>query len=176
VNNAGIMRKINFHQTPSDLKELTREIEINLNGTIWMTSQFLPHLKEQKAAAVINVSSGLAFVPMAIAPVYCASKAAIHSYTRSLRIQLKNTNITVFELVPPATETPLFRGGFSDDDVNGVKTMPVETLAALALAGIEKGTPEIRPGLSNVLMIMSRVAPNFIFKKLNRPVDQMPAK
>lgn len=176
VNNAGIMRKINLHKMGSDLKDLTREIEINLNGMIWMTAQFLAHLKEREAAAVINVSSGLAFVPMAIAPIYCASKAAIHSYTRSLRIQLKNTNITVFELAPPATETPLFSGDFSNDDLGGVKTMPVETLVKLALAGIEKGTPEIRPGPSNALMIMSRVAPNFIFKQLNRTVDKMLAE
>lgn len=64
--------------------------------------------KVQKTAAVVNVSSGLAFVPLAISPVYCAAKAAIHSFTQSLRLQLKHTNITAFELAPPITETPLF--------------------------------------------------------------------
>ncbi len=176
VNNAGIMRKINLHQTSSDLKDVTREVEINLNGPIWMVSQFLPHLKKQKASAIVNVSSGLAFVPMAIAPIYSASKAAIHAYTQVLRAQLKNTNVAVFELAPPGTETPLFRGDFSDHDVGGVKPMSVETLVKRAIDGIEKGAPEIRPGLSNLLKIMSRIAPNFIFKQLSRPVDQMLAE
>jgi len=176
VNNAGIMRKINLHQTRSNLEGITREIEINLNGTIWMVSQFLPHLKKQPAAAIVNVSSGLAFVPMAISPIYCATKAAIHAYTQALRMQLKNTRVAVFELAPPGTETPLFHGDFSDQDIGGFKPMPVEKLVSLAIAGIEKGTPEIRPGLSNVLKIMSRVAPNFIFKQLSRPVDHMLAE
>jgi uncharacterized oxidoreductase len=70
-----------------------------------MTAQFLPHLKKQKRAAIVNVSSGLAFVPLPISPVYSAAKAAIHSFTQSLRLQLKHTNITVFELAPPVTET-----------------------------------------------------------------------
>jgi uncharacterized oxidoreductase len=176
VNNAGIMRKINLHQTSSNLEDVTREIEINLNGTIWMVSQFLPHLKKQKASAIVNVSSGLAFVPMAISPIYSASKAAIHAYTQALRMQLKNTSVAVFELAPPGTETPLFRGDFSDHDVGGLKPMSVETLVSRAIAGIEKDTPEIRPGLSNVLKIMSRVAPNFIFKQLSRSLDQMLAE
>ncbi|MFI4988338.1 MAG: SDR family oxidoreductase [Alphaproteobacteria bacterium] len=176
VNNAGIMRKINLHQAGPDLKDVTREIEINLNGPIWMVSQFLPHLKTQKASAIVNVSSGLAFVPMAISPIYSASKAAIHAYTQALRMQLKNTNIAVFELAPPGTETPLFRGDFSADDVGGARPMDVKTLVKLAIAGIERDRLEIRPGLSNVLKLMSRIAPNFILKQLGKPVDSMLAK
>jgi uncharacterized oxidoreductase len=104
INNAGIMRKTNLHASASDLKDLTREIEINLDGPIRMTAQFLPQLKAQNRAAIVNVSSGLAFVPLAISPIYCAAKAAIHSFTQSLRLQLKHTNIAVFELAPPITE------------------------------------------------------------------------
>ena len=74
------------------------------------SARFQPAVRQkvQKTAAVVNVSSGLAFVPLAISPVYCAAKAAIHSFTQSLRLQLKHTNITAFELAPPITETPLF--------------------------------------------------------------------
>lgn len=175
INNAGIMRKVNLTRT-ADLIDLTREIEINLKGTIWMVSQFLPHLKQQKSAAIINLSSGLAFVPMAISPVYSASKAAIHAYTRSLRIQLKKTDVRVFELAPPGTETPLFHGDFSDQDVSGPKPMPVKTLVKRALAGFEADVPEIRPGLSNVLYFMSRIAPSLIFKQLSQSVDGMLAE
>src|SRR5262249_31708474 len=100
INNAGIMRKIDLHRFGSDLRYLTREIDINLAGPIRMTAQFLPQLKTRKTAAIVNVSSGLAFVPLAISPVYCAAKAAIHSFTQSLLLQLKHTSITVFELAP----------------------------------------------------------------------------
>jgi uncharacterized oxidoreductase len=173
INNAGIMRKIGLQTFGSDLQDITREVEINLNGPIRMIVQFLPHLKMQKRAAIVNVSSGLAFVPLAISPVYCAAKAAIHSFTQSLRIQLKNTNITVFELAPPLTETPLFKDDFSADDLAGVKAMDVKTLAAHAIEGIKIDQVEIRPGLSNTLRIMSRIAPNFILKQLNKSVDRM---
>jgi len=173
INNAGIMRKINLNKPPGDLKDLTREIEINLNGTIWMASAFLPLLKKQPSAMIVNVSSGLAFVPLALSPIYCATKAAVHAYSQSLRIQLKNTNITVVELAPPGTETPLFRGEFTKEDVGNMKTMPVKTLVNRAIAGMEKGQLEIRPGLSNMLKIMSRVAPGFILKQLNGSIDHM---
>ena len=143
INNAGIMKKINFHDKDGDLSELTREIEINLMGPIRMVKKFLPHLKSKKSAAIVNVSSGLAFVPLPIAPIYCAAKAAIHSFTQSLRIQLKNTNVKVFELAPPAVETTLLRTGFEPGDLKGAMPMDVESLAKLAIAGIEEDIFEI---------------------------------
>jgi uncharacterized oxidoreductase len=175
INNAGIMRKINLHKFASDLRGLTHEIEINLNGPIMMAVQFLPQLKMQKKAAIVNVSSGLAFVPLAISPVYCAAKAAIHSFTQSLRLQLKHTNVSVFEVAPPLTETSLFQGDMSMSDIN-VKPMKVTALVEHALNGIKHDRLEIRPGLSNMLMIMSRIAPNFIVKQLGKPVDRMLAQ
>jgi len=89
INNAGIMREINVHDKGGSLEDITREIEINLSGPIRMVKQFLPHLKTKSEAAIMNVSSGLAFVPLAISPVYCATKAGLHSFTESLRVQLK---------------------------------------------------------------------------------------
>jgi uncharacterized oxidoreductase len=159
INNAGIMRKINLQIYGSDLQDITREVEINLNGSIRMIVQFLPHLKMQKRAAIVNVSSGLAFVPLAISPVYCAAKAAIHSFTQSLRLQLKNTNIAVFELAPPVTATSLFRGDMRADDVPGVKPMDVKVLVKHAINGIKRDRIEIRPALSNMLKIMSGSRP-----------------
>ena len=73
INCAGIMRKIDLQKPSLNLEDVTREIETNLNGTIWMDLQFLPHLKRQANAAIVNVSSGLAFVPMPISPVYRGS-------------------------------------------------------------------------------------------------------
>jgi uncharacterized oxidoreductase len=172
VNNAGIMRKINLQTFGSDLRDITRENAINVDGSIRMTVAFLPQLKKQASAAIVNVSSGLAFVPLAMSPVYCAGKAAIHSFTQSLRIQLKNTNVKVFELAPPLTETPLFEGDFAANDLEGSKAMDVKTLVQHAIDGMEKDRLEICPGTSNLLRIMSRIAPGFILAQLNKSVDR----
>jgi len=164
INNAGVMRNLNFNQA-RDLNDVTREIEINLNGPVWMVQQFLPHLKTRNGALIVNVSSGLAFIPFPSSPVYCATKAAIHSFTQSLRIQLEGTGVTVVELAPPAVETPLLRGEFAEEmkEQNG---MDVKVLARHAIAAIETGKLEIRPGLANVLKAMSRIAPQFMLKQM----------
>jgi uncharacterized oxidoreductase len=166
INNAGIMRNLNLNRA-RDLKDVTREIEINFSGPVRMVQQFLPHLKARKDALIVNISSGLAFIPMPISPVYCATKAAIHSFTQSLRVQLNGTGVTVIELVPPGVETPLFRGEFAEE-MKGQKGMDVKVFAAKAIAGIEAGKLEIRPGLSNVLKIMSRIAPEFMFDQMTK--------
>lgn len=179
INNAGIMRNLKLNQA-RDLNDVTREIEINLSGPVRMIQQFLAHLKTSKGALIVNVSSGLAFIPFPASPVYCATKAAIHSYTQSLRVQLEGTGVTVVELAPPGVETPLFRGEFAEE-MKGQKGMDVKVLAKKAITGIEAGKLEIRPGLSNVLKIMNRIAPQFMLNqmvKMARPkkVTQPPIK
>ena len=164
VNNAGIMRNLNLNQD-RDLNDVTREIEINLSGPLRMVQQFLPHLKTRQDALIVNVSSGVAFIPLPVSPVYCATKAALHSLTQSLRVQLDGTGVTVIELAPPAVETPLLRGEFAEE-MKGQKGMDVKVLAKQAIAGIEAGKLEIRPGLSNVLKAMSRIAPQFMLKQM----------
>ncbi|QJD93401.1 SDR family NAD(P)-dependent oxidoreductase [Duganella dendranthematis] len=173
INCAGIMRKLNLHKRGPALEDATREVTTNLNGTIWTNLQFLPMLKNQANAAIVNVSSGLAFVPMPISPVYSATKAAIHSYTLSLRAQLKNSGVRVFELAPPGTETPLFHNDFTKEDVGGLVPMPVATLVKRAIAGLAADVAEIRPGLSNILKIASRLAPDFMLRQLGKSVDLM---
>ena len=164
INNAGIMRNLKLSEERS-LEDATREIEINLNGPVRMVQRFLPHLRTQTGALIVNVSSGLAFLPFPAAPVYCAAKAGIHSYTQSLRIQLRGTGVTVVELAPPGVETPLFRGEFAEE-MRGQKAMSVQVLVKRAIAGIEAGKLEIQPGLATVLKTMSRVAPGFMLKQM----------
>ena len=138
---------------------------------MWMVQAFLPLLLRQKDSLIVNVSSGLAFIPFPAAPIYSASKAALHAYTKCLRVQLEGTGISVVELAPPGTETPLFRGEFAEE-MQREKGMDVSVLAGRAIAGIESGRAEIRPGLSNLLKVASRVAPHFMFRqmiKLGRP-------
>jgi uncharacterized oxidoreductase len=172
INNAGIMRKINVHDKAGSLEDITREIEINLCGPIRMVKQFLPHLKTQSEAAIMNVSSSLAFVPLPISPVYCATKSGLHSFTESLRVQLKNTKVRVFDLAPPAIQTELL-GDFDVEDMKGASTMKVEEMVQVAIKGMQTNRFEIRPGQSNQLKMMSRLAPGFILKQMSRSVDRM---
>lgn len=170
VNNAGTMRNIKLNQNHR-LSDLTTEIDGNLKGPIWMVQTFLPLLQNHRDSLIVNVSSGLAFIPFPASPIYSASKAALHAYTQCLRAQLDGTGVSVVELAPPGTETPLFRGEFAEE-MKGEKGMKVTVLVQRAIAGLEAGKDEIRPGVSNVLKIASRVAPHFMFKqmvKLGRP-------
>ena len=164
INNAGIMRNLKLIAS-YDILDVTREIDINLSGPIRMVQQFLPALRASKGALIVNVSSGLAFVPLPISPIYSAAKAAMHSYSKCLREQLRDTGVKVVELAPPPIETPLFRGEF-EEEMKGEKAMPPAELARRALAGIEAGRLEIRPGVSNVLAAMSRIAPGFMFGQM----------
>lgn len=124
VNNAGIMRPENLLAQPSDLADAEATITTNLLGPIRLTAALLPHLQKQPHAAIVNVSSGLAFLPLALTPTYCATKAAIHSYTESLRYQLRGTQIEVLELIPPYVATYLMDG--ADDP----RAMPLDKFIA----------------------------------------------
>lgn len=105
IHNAGIMRAENLLTASAADAEAT--IATNLLGPILLNTALLPLLLAQPKATVMTVSSGLAFVPLAANPTYCATKAAIHSYTQSLRYQLKATNVQVLELAPPYVQTEL---------------------------------------------------------------------
>lgn len=164
INNAGIMRNIDLLKK-WELRDLTREIDIGLTGPIQMTQQFLPHLCKQPEAAIVNITSGLAFVPLPLSPIYSAAKAGLHSFTRSLRAQLKGSTVSVLEIAPPGVETPLFRSEFAEEMKNQ-KGMPVEILVRHAIAGIEADQTDTRPGPAKALYWMSRLAPRFIFTQL----------
>jgi uncharacterized oxidoreductase len=135
INNAGIMRPEDV--TTADYSPATAEaiVTTNLLGPIRLIAALLPHLKKQKAATIINVTSGLAFVPLAFTPTYSATKAALHSYTQSLRHQLRKTAIEVLELAPPAVATDLMPG----QRVNP-RSMPLADYVRESLA-ILAGTP-----------------------------------
>jgi len=111
----------------------------------------------------VNVSSGLAFVPFAQAPVYSGTKAFLHAYTQSLRAQLAGTTVRVVELMPPVVATEMV-----DDLDPSFPRMPPETLAAAFMKGLRGGNDEIAPGQSSQLRVMRRLAPGFIFGQLNK--------
>jgi uncharacterized oxidoreductase len=109
VNNAGIM-KFDDSSKAMDEAEALATVTTNLLGPIRMTSALIEHLKQQPAATVVNVTSGLAFTPLAMNAVYCATKAALHSYTLSMRFKLRGTSVKVLEVAPPYVQTDLLHG------------------------------------------------------------------
>ncbi len=168
INNAGEMRKIVLKDASNDLNDITREVEINLMGPIRMVQAFLPHLMKKKSA-ILNVTSGLALVPFPISPIYGATKSGLRSYTQSLRVQLKNTNVKVFELVAPAANTPL-NDKFANMDGFDPKTMmEPDKLIDAAIKGLQNDTFEILPGLAKIIKFMSRLAPGFLLSQTSKP-------
>ena len=110
VNNSGIMRAENLLAQPDELADMEAMVATNLLGPIRLTAALLPLLRKQPRSVILNVSSGLAFVPLSLTPTYCATKAALHAYTQSLRYQLKGTPTEVLELIPPYVATDLMNG------------------------------------------------------------------
>jgi uncharacterized oxidoreductase len=107
INNAGIALPEDFQTPPQDSTKAEAMVTTNLLGPIRLTTTLLPLLRRQPRSTIMTVSSGLAFVPLAMTPTYCATKAAIHSYSLSLRWQLKGTSTEVIELIPPYVQTEL---------------------------------------------------------------------
>jgi uncharacterized oxidoreductase len=136
INNAGIMHVEKLRAQQADLADAEAIVTTNLLGPIRLTAALLPLLQKQPYSAIVNVSSGLAFVPLAATPTYCATKAAIHSYTQSLRYQLRGTSTEVLELAPPYVATDLLGGG-SDP-----RAMPLDKFIAEVME-IIKTKPEV---------------------------------
>jgi uncharacterized oxidoreductase len=164
VNNAGIQRRIDFTKGVEDLLHTDDEIEINLKSQIYLTALFIPLLSERKEAAIINVSSGLGIVPLAVFPIYSATKAAVHSLTMSLRHQLKTTTIRVFEVIPPTVHD------------TGLKGMPMEKtkwsissaeMADVVISGLKADRYEIAAGGSALWASASRADLDRYFDDIN---------
>jgi uncharacterized oxidoreductase len=151
MNNAGVMVSRNLGVPAADLAALTSEIEINVNGTIRTTSALMDVIRANRGT-IINVSSALAFVPLTSAPIYCAAKAAIHSYTSSLRFQLKDAGVHVVELMPPAVKTEL---SADLSEGNGFKLGRAGRRHDQGARGGEGGDPA-RPGQPASLALTAR--------------------
>lgn len=131
INNAGIQRPENLTKPPDNLAEMDAMVTTNLLGPIRLISALLPHLLRQRYSAVMNVTSGLAFVPGAGVPTYSATKAALHSYTLSLRHQLRGKSTEVIELIPPYVQTDLGPGHGSDPRAMPLADYIAEVMAIL---------------------------------------------
>ena len=161
MNNAGIMLSKNLKVPAADLAGLTEEMDVNVGGVIRMTSAFIDLLTANKGT-VINVSSALAFVPVPAVPIYSATKAAIHSYTQSLRFQLEETGVEVIEVMPPGVKTEMT----TELAEVGISLITTDELVKQSFASLKSGAIEIRPGQSKQLAFMRRLAPDFINRQL----------
>jgi len=164
IQNAGIMKPEDLKSGDTTTAEAT--IATNLLGPIRLTAALMPHLLKQPSATILTVSSGLAFVPMASNPTYCATKAAIHSYTQSLRYQLQGTNVCVVEIIPPWVATEL-QGAIPTDP----RAMPLDAYIAETMQLLASDADEIL--VNNVLPLRNAEKgdqPAF-FKALN---DSLP--
>lgn len=134
INNAGVMTAEDLTAEPVDLTVAEQTVAINLLGPIRLTAALLPHLKRATSATVVNVTSGVAFVPLTTTPAYSATKAALHSWSQSLRHQLAGTSVEVVEWAPPAVATDLVPGHAQNPN-----SMPLADFITESLALFEAG-------------------------------------
>lgn len=150
VNNAGIQRRVPLSQDNTPWAERATEIAINLEGPVHLCSLFVPHFLTKPSAMIANVTSGLAFIPFTAGPVYAATKAALHSYTMSLRWSIEGTPVRVVEIAPPAVKTNL--GGSHDfgEDCG--------EFCAHVMARVAAGEQEVGYKMSDTARVADRVA------------------
>lgn len=161
VNNAGIQNWLAVADLATDWEARREEIAINFDAPLHLTALLLPHLHQQPAAAILNVTSGLAFAPLATVPVYCATKAALHSFTLSLRQQLAGTSVQVLEIVPPAVNTDLGGPGLHTFGV------PVGAFADSVLARLAAGEQEVGYASSEEIRLAGRDELDARFQQIN---------
>ncbi|SDF11055.1 SDR family oxidoreductase [Epilithonimonas hungarica] len=160
INNAGQMRLIDLQDRSLDLENINREVTTNLSGTIQMIHQFLPHLLKKKSAGIVNVSSGIAFMPYSAAPIYSATKAGVRAYTQALRLQLENTNVKVFEMIPPGVNTNLQNEWAIKP--NPRMMMDVDKMVNVAIKGMLQDKKELKPVPISILKLASRLFPSMM--------------
>ncbi|MEV7522077.1 SDR family NAD(P)-dependent oxidoreductase [Streptomyces sp. NPDC091371] len=165
INNAGIQTLTDFFQEdPRALRPLLRrEMNVNLDAVITLSTGLLPHLSRHPAAAVVNITSGLAIAPKPSAPVYCAAKAALRTFTRALRYQCQDAapNIRVIDAVLPLVDTDMTRG-------RGTGKITAARAARAVITGIHRDKGEIYIGMTKILRVIMRLSPTLGYRILRK--------
>lgn len=161
VNNAAVQYLYDFADANQPLALITAEINTNILAPLHLTKLFLPQLLSQKEAAIINVSSALGFVPKQSAPVYCASKAALHTFSKSLRWQLESTAVKVFEIVPSLVDTPMTQGQTRHK-------ISAEELVAEFWHSFQSNKEEIHIANVKQLLLLNKLMPHTAEKLMRR--------
>ncbi len=161
INNAGTLFVEDLCDTANVLDKERSQIQLNYLTPIQLINDLLELLRQQKEAAIVNVSTALVHVPLVATPGYCASKTALHIYTMGLREQLRNTAIQVHEILPPIVSTDM-------SSLLGIEGISPKVFARKVVEQLSQGVPEIRVGQAKALYLMSRYFPKFIQGKMNR--------
>lgn len=169
VNNAGIQRDVDFTAGLDDFLSGENEIRVNLEAAIVLTGLFEPLLAKNESAAIINVSSGLGFVPAAKMPVYSATKAGIHAFSMAIRPQMAKVGIQVFEVVPPAIDTELNPLGRAKRGNFKAGLEPREFVSAV-MRDLENDVPEIGYGMTSKFLHASRAELDESFVLMNQRI------
>ena len=164
INNAGIQRRVDFTKGMDDLLKSEDEIDVNLKAQVYLSALFVPMLSKHKEAAIVNMSSGLGFVPLTVFPVYSATKAAIHSFTMSLRHQLRGTSVKVFEVIPPTVYDTELKGKPIE---RAAWTASSSEVAEAVVKGMGEDTFEIPIGPSKKWISSTRQELDQIFSEIN---------
>ncbi|MCF6211402.1 MAG: SDR family NAD(P)-dependent oxidoreductase [Gammaproteobacteria bacterium] len=156
INNAGIQVTPTFLDSDFDRNGIDNEITINLTAPIWICALMLGNMLDLKApAAFVNITSGLALFPKKNSAVYCASKAGLRNFSRSLRYQLEETQISVHEAILPLVDTPMTEG-------RGKGKMSVMQTARAIIKGIENNREEIYVGKARLIPLLARISPSLM--------------
>ncbi|HWF68618.1 MAG TPA: SDR family NAD(P)-dependent oxidoreductase [Mycobacterium sp.] len=164
VNNAGSMTRIDLHD-PNAHSLVEHDVALNLAAPVHLSIALLPVLRQRPEAAIVNVSTGLVYAPLAFNPGYSTAKAGLHAFTRSLRRQTRRDSIHVLEVFPPIVDTELTRG------YGGPKIGP-EAVGTAVVKPLASSRNELRVGRAKFLYSMSRIAPNGIFSIINRATEK----
>lgn len=144
INNAGIQLVFNLTKSV-DVSRLREEVETNFIAPVHLTSLAIEHLQKQSEPVIVNISSGLAYTPLAFMPVYCATKAAVHSWSLSLRKQLEETGVMVYEIAPPSVDTELGHQRREDKSASH-GGMPVNEFVNETLKALEANSYQVGIG------------------------------
>jgi uncharacterized oxidoreductase len=166
VNNAGIQKMIDFKTDTEQVVEGDAEIRCNFEGPVYLSHLMLPYLMTLPNAAIFNVTSALGYVPLSFMAIYCATKAAMHSFTVSLRQQLLSTGVRVVEIIPPTVDTELDRGARAKRGQTDRGISVAQTVAEI-MKGMEEEVPEIAIGMAQNLIDASRTNFDEMFRRMN---------
>jgi short-subunit dehydrogenase involved in D-alanine esterification of teichoic acids len=163
INNAGIQHQYDFLKDDNVIHKIDEEIDINFGAVARLTKILLPNLAKSAEAAIVNVSSFLGIVPKRSAPIYCATKAALHAFSKSLRYQLQRTPVKVFEIITPLVDTDMTKGR----EDNAGKISP-DILAREVIRNIENDNYEIKPGRTKLVLFLNWIFPSIVQKVIGR--------
>lgn len=161
INNAAITHVANFKEDKEAIEKAEAEIQTNLMAPIVLSKLCIPLLESNSNPKLINITTGLVYVPRSIYPFYNATKAALHSFTQVLRMQLEDSPISVVEVLFPAVDTPWHKGNAPDIAIS------VESAINEMISGLKNEKPEVKVGKVKLLQTLSRIAPSFAIRKMN---------